>query len=548
MALMAFAKRANRRDVRIMIALSVLAGAANALLVLAVNQVAELVAEGARPTIWEVGLYLTAFVIYYQGNQIALIRATVIIEALLRDLRVEVIDRVRRSELPVMERLGRTSLYTMISEQTNLLSLTFPMLVETLQQAVLMVMALIYLAYLSPLALGAFLVAAAVGALIYRVLQADILSLSYKMLDRQRLFIDAMDPLLAGGKELRLSRRRDDEVFEELRVRSARLRSVLVRLGDRWTMLMLLGNAVTFAIIGFIIFYFPGNVSGYGTVVFQMVPVLLFCLGPLTRIAVQGPMFLHADAGLSAILSVKDQLAQDDAVSPEEARSAKAEFEDFKQIEINDLVYSYSEAGDADPFTVGPLKLTLNRGETVFMTGGNGSGKSTVLHLLCGLYVPSEGTISVDGKAITSPRQRGGYREIFSGVFVDFFLFDRLYGLENIDESEVNELILDMGMAGKVTFEDGKFSTLALSTGQRKRLALIVAILENRPVLVLDEWSAEQDIHFRNRFYTEIIPKLAARGQTIIAVTHDDRYWSGADRVIKLDLGWIMSDTRRTRR
>lgn len=548
MALMAFAKRANRRDVRIMIALSVLAGAANAVLVLAVNQVAELVAEGARPTIWEVGLYLTAFVIYYQGNQIALIRATVIIEALLRDLRVEVIDRVRRSELPVMERLGRTSLYTMISEQTNLLSLTFPMLVETLQQAVLMVMALIYLAYLSPLALGAFLVAAAVGALIYRVLQADILSLSYKMLDRQRLFIDAMDPLLAGGKELRLSRRRDDEVFEELRVRSARLRSVLVRLGDRWTMLMLLGNAVTFAIIGFIIFYFPGNVSGYGTVVFQMVPVLLFCLGPLTRIAVQGPMFLHADAGLSAILSVKDQLAQDDAVSPEEARSAKAEFEDFKQIEINDLVYSYSEAGDADPFTVGPLKLTLNRGETVFMTGGNGSGKSTVLHLLCGLYVPSEGTISVDGKAITSPRQRGGYREIFSGVFVDFFLFDRLYGLENIDESEVNELILDMGMAGKVTFEDGKFSTLALSTGQRKRLALIVAILENRPVLVLDEWSAEQDIHFRNRFYTEIIPKLAARGQTIIAVTHDDRYWSGADRVIKLDLGWIMSDTRRTRR
>lgn len=547
MALMAFAKRANRRDVRIMIALSLLAGAANAVLVLAVNQVAELVAEGARPTIWEVGLYLTAFVIYYQGNQIALIRATVIIEALLRDLRVEVIDRVRRSELPVMERLGRTSLYTMISEQTNLLSLTFPMLIETLQQAVLMVMALIYLAYLSPLALGAFLVAAAVGALIYRVLQADILSLSYKMLDRQRLFIDAMDPLLVGGKELRLSRRRDDEVFEELRVRSARLRSVLVRLGDRWTMLMLLGNAVTFAIIGFIIFYFPGNVSGYGTVVFQMVPVLLFCLGPLTRIAVQGPMFLHADAGLSAVLSVKDQLAQDDAISPEEARSAKAEFEDFKQIEINDLVYSYSEAGDADPFTVGPLKLTLKRGETVFMTGGNGSGKSTVLHLLCGLYVPSDGTISVDGKAITSPRQRGGYREIFSGVFVDFFLFDRLYGLENIDESEVNELILDMGMAGKVTFEDGKFSTLALSTGQRKRLALIVAILENRPVLVLDEWSAEQDIHFRNRFYTEIIPKLAARGQTIIAVTHDDRYWSGADRVIKLDLGWIMSDTRRTR-
>jgi len=180
----------------------------------------------------------------------------------------------------------------------------------------------------------------------------------------------------------------------------------------------------------------------------------------------------------------------------------------------------------------------------VFLTGGNGSGKSTLLHLIAGLLHPESGTLALDEVKIDTPTARAGYRELFSSVFVDYHLFDRMYGLEHIADAEVNRLIDHMGMRDVTRFEKGQFTTLNLSTGQKKRLALIVSILEDRPILLLDEWSAEQDVLFRDRFYNALIPELAAAGKTIIAVTHDDKYWSVADRVMKFEMGRMVSASR----
>ena len=188
-------------------------------------------------------------------------------------------------------------------------------------------------------------------------------------------------------------------------------------------------------------------------------------------------------------------------------------------------------------FTAGPLDFTLRRGETVFMTGGNGSGKSTALKLLCGLYRPDGGRILCDGTPIdTDNRQQ--YREIFSGVFTDFHLFDRLYGID-ADPGDVARLIARMELSDKVGFEKGRFSTSDLSTGQRKRLAMIVALLEDREVYLFDEWAADQDAHFREVFYGEMLADFKARGKTVVAVTHDDHYWDRCDRRVALDLGMI---------
>jgi putative ATP-binding cassette transporter len=136
-------------------------------------------------------------------------------------------------------------------------------------------------------------------------------------------------------------------------------------------------------------------------------------------------------------------------------------------------------------------------------------------------------------------RAVAGYRELFSAIFVDFHLFDRLYGLEDVDPATVNRMIDEMELGGKVRYEDGRFTQLALSTGQRKRLGLIAALLEDRAVYVFDEWSAEQDIRFREYFYTRVLPDLKARGKTVIVVTHDERFWHVADRVVKMDLGRV---------
>jgi cyclic peptide transporter len=544
MILTEFIRQVPRKDLRIMFALSGLSGAANAVLILAVNQAAQHVTEDTMPGVLEIGLYAGAFLAFFFGNKFALLRATRIIESLLQQLRVEIMERLRGADLRRVEALGRNSLYSMISEQSNSLSMTFPLLIDSLQQAVLMVMALIYLTWLSPYALAVFIVVVLIALVMYRVLQREIRALVSRLIRRQMLFVDTLDPFLSGGKELRLNRKRSDALFAALQERSQRLRETLVQVGDRWTELMLLGNGVTFLVIGVIIFYFPGNVSGYGTVVFQMIPVLLFTLNPLIRIAVMAPVFLQVDAGLGAVLAVRDKLGEAKPISAELVRQKTKQFADFKELRFEGVRYRHDGGDDPDSFTFGPLALTLRRGETVFVTGGNGSGKSTFAHLLCGLLLPDDGRVHVDDILVAEPLAEAGYRALFSGVFVDYHLFERLYGLEHIDHTEVNSLIADMGLGDKVRYDKGAFSTLSLSTGQRKRLALIVAILEDRPVIILDEWSAQQDAHFRDRFYNEIVPMLADRGQTVIAITHDERYWGAADRVLKFEQGQLVDDSK----
>jgi putative ATP-binding cassette transporter len=186
-------------------------------------------------------------------------------------------------------------------------------------------------------------------------------------------------------------------------------------------------------------------------------------------------------------------------------------------------------------FGVGPFDLTIRRGETIFITGGNGSGKSTFLKLLTSLYHPARGGVEVDGVPI-GPERLSGYRSLIAAVFTDFHLFSRLYGAD-AQNGEGQELIRWMELERATALVDGRFTHRDLSAGQRKRLALIAALLERKPILVLDEWAADQDPHFRARFYREVLPELQRRGLTILAVTHDDHYFDAAQRRLHMEEG-----------
>ena len=210
----------------------------------------------------------------------------------------------------------------------------------------------------------------------------------------------------------------------------------------------------------------------------------------------------------------------------------------------------YSQKGNPPPppradekgFLLGPISFSWQPGELIFIIGGNGSGKSTLAKLITGLYPPLSGAIYLNGKRITQDNVEW-YRQHFSAIFYDFYLFDSFLGCDrpNLDQ-EVENYLMQLQLAHKVTVKNGVLSTTELSQGQRKRLALLTAYLEDRPIYVFDEWAADQEPRFRELFYKQILLQLKERGKIVIVISHDERYFHLADHIIKLDYGAVESE------
>jgi putative ATP-binding cassette transporter len=216
----------------------------------------------------------------------------------------------------------------------------------------------------------------------------------------------------------------------------------------------------------------------------------------------------------------------------------------WRRVDLVGVRHTYRDNDKVDEFQIGPLDLTIYPGELIFLIGGNGSGKTTLAKLLLGLYEPLDGEILLDGKAVTL-KTRDDYRQYFSVIFSDFYLFDRLFGFSNPDlEARGHEHLVQLQLDHKVRIDKDKLSTVDLSQGQKKRLALLTAYLEDRPIYVFDEWASDQDPMFKQVFYYQILPELKARGKTVIVISHDDRYYNLADRIIKLERGQIEYDKR----
>ncbi|MBV9550440.1 MAG: ATP-binding cassette domain-containing protein [Alphaproteobacteria bacterium] len=186
------------------------------------------------------------------------------------------------------------------------------------------------------------------------------------------------------------------------------------------------------------------------------------------------------------------------------------------------------------------MDLTLRRGEILLICGGNGAGKTTLLKLLAGLYQPVSGQVELDGQPIHGVRN-AAYRELFAVIFSDPYLMRRLYNLSDLNPETVRTLLVELGLDRKTSLQDGRFSTTRLSTGQRKRLAYAINRLRDRQIYIFDEFAADQDPQFRKYFYTVLLPGLKAQGKTVIAVSHDERWFGAGDRLVKLDCGKIVA-------
>ena len=296
-----------------------------------------------------------------------------------------------------------------------------------------------------------------------------------------------------------------------------------------------------FVLIGAMIFVVPVFAQGYSEIIVKLTTAILFLTGPIGILMQSIPVFAQADAAAGAIANLVDRLETACAPSRVEDESFAPSLESFRRIALSALQFSYPPQGEERPFAVGPVDFDVRSGEIVFLTGGNGSGKSTFLRLLTGLYEPTDGEMKVDAAAIDAAN-RQAYRDLFAAVFSDYHLFRRLYGVDPVDPAEVRQWLARLDLDGKTQFAGDRFEPIDLSTGQRKRLALLTALIEHRPVLVLDELAADLDPAFRRMFYEVILPSLKRSGRTIVAATHDDRYFHVADRRFHLVDGCVTGE------
>ncbi|MFK8186218.1 MAG: cyclic peptide export ABC transporter, partial [Phormidesmis sp.] len=271
---------------------------------------------------------------------------------------------------------------------------------------------------------------------------------------------------------------------------------------------------------------------------------LLYLRAVLFSIVTAIPALSRANIAFEKIEALGFRLTPETgALTPSMKERQLTEIQSWETLELRNASHTYYREKEDDTFTLGPINLKFTAGELVFLVGGNGSGKTTLAKLITGLYTPESGELYFDEELVNDTNQER-YRQLFSVVFADFQLFENLLGLESSELDNLAQAYLTkLQLNHKVSIQDGKLSTTALSRGQRQRLALLTAYLEDRPFYIFDEWASNQDPMFTEIFYTQFLPELKARGKTILVITHDDKYFDLCDRIIKLEQGQIIPDS-----
>lgn len=452
------------------------------------------------------------------------------------DLRLFLIDRILAAHLRCIENIGATRLFPALTEDVQAISRAFQVLPVICINVAIIVGCLIYLGYLSwaqfLLVLG-FLV---LGALSYHLLhQKAVVSLTSAR-NEQDILWKHFRSLTGAVKELKLNLKRRRSFLELLKSSSCAFRKHNIHGLGFYACATNLGKFLFFVLIGFVVFVLP-NVAEFNaelqtgfliTIIYLMTPLMV--LMPLL------PELARATVALKKIESLGLSLEK---VSEERDLTNSSIYSNWNQIKLMGVTHTYFREHDDSSFMLGPTNLTLHRGELIFLVGGNGSGKTTLAKILTGLYIPEGGDIYLDEQPITD-QNREWYRQHFSVIFSDFYLFESLLGMESFDLDSISrDYLVKLQLDHKVKINGTKLSTTALSQGQRKRLALLTAYIENRPIYVFDEWAADQDPNFKNVFYTKIVPDLRAKEKTVIVISHDERYYYLADRIVKLDSGKI---------
>jgi putative pyoverdin transport system ATP-binding/permease protein len=535
MTLLAFILRTCRGLVLATVGMALLSGACNAGLIALVNVALTQPGQATRALV-------VAFIALGLGKVVSLFSSQAVLagfsQRAVAALRRDLVQKILAVPLRDLEEMGTPRILAALTDDVfNVTQALLAMPMVSVNLAILLGGAA-YLGWLSWRMLAAIMIVIVAGAVGYLTVVSSALRFCRAAREEEDKLFGSFRALTEGIKELKLHRSRRGAFFSHnIETVTANYQRHNVSAEIRFAAAQSWSHLLYFALIGLVLFLAPSLGAFNNRTMTGYVVTTLYLMGPLSGVLSSFSLFGRARVALQKVQDLGVSLAvHSTEVCPVDNTEKELHFE---RLELCGVVHSYHREQEDDTFVLGPIDVSFQPGELVFLVGGNGSGKSTLAKIITGLYLPEAGQIRLDGELVTN-QNRDAYRQLFSAVFADFFVFDNLLGLNGADlDARAGGYLEQLHLKHKVRITNGSLSTTAVSQGQRKRLALLTAYLEDRPFYLFDEWASDQDPHFKNIFYTKLLPDLKARGKSVLVITHDDRYFDMADRVIKLDYGKV---------
>ena len=488
--------------------------------------------QGAND-ITNVIFFLMAIITYVYAQKLVRTNIIKFANQQVYKFRRQVFDIVLYASHEKLERTDSGRIYTCINNDLEVLGVSMRDVATVSTNILTIIICFAYLAILhwkSFLFIFVFFVIAFTVQMLYVKKQEVIFEL---LMTIQHNLYNFLDSLIKGHKELVINQKKQEEYSGDLDVASREYMNARINAENKMTNSFVIGQSLLYVVIGMVVFILPLIFHDVTTSILQSyIMIFLFIINPISYLVDLSPKVFQAKISYDRVKKLIKELK---SVAEVQEKETFEEISEVKSIELKDVYYSYNEEVDG-AFHVGPLNCSFEGGKINFIIGGNGSGESTVSKILTGLYEEQRGEVLVNGKKIAA----SGRGRLFSAVFSDYYLFKRIYGIDLTGKEDLIKTTLEkLRMEKKVSIEDGSLSTIDLSSGQKKRIALLLCYLENNNVYLFDEWAADQDVEFRDFFYRELLPEIREQGKTIIAITHDDRYFDVADNIFRMEMGQL---------
>jgi len=513
-------------------------GISYSLILAVVNKAVSYVATGH--VILEFRLFLMFIIlslIHLYAKKASFKRSILFCEDIIERIRLSIVEKIRHSEIRLLETTGSGVIYARLTEDTRSLTRTVPFISMAVVNFMSLISVFLYLITQSIQGFLFITILFGCSLLIYKSVYGPAKEKIKEARKKETIFFELLNDMLSGFKEIRINYQKNEDLFADIYgiINESEQLKIDAQVSINNSFIVV--STTYYLMIGGIIFVLPVFNLVDNTAVVSLISSLLFVWGPLLVAFKSIPLYMMTSVSVDNLQSLIDTIDSFHFHTPDPPNKVVST---FNEICLKSVNFSYKDNEGSTLFQVGPIDFNLKNGEVVFVVGGNGSGKSTFMKLLSGLYYPDAGELSIDGTIVT-PQTYQLYRESFTTIYTDFHIFETPYSIQDVDPVEVDKLLKLMEIDHKTSFRNKKFTNMDLSTGQRKRLACIICLLEDKPIYVLDEWAADQDPKFKMYFYETFLENMRAMSKTVVAVSHDDRYFDRADRVVKMEMGKIVS-------